>query len=387
MLRHRYRSQRHPHRPDPFCAGALAALFAACVFLVAANAFSRDIYVNNKTGNDRRDGFNKEGFTEKTGPVRSIRRALELARNGDRIVLLPTGIPFHESITLTRYNHSGSNDLPFVIEGNGAILDGTESLDPRVWEHESGDIFRFAPPVNNSDFQHFRLFDRKRPLTRVEPEPGATRLPELGPNHWTLFNGKVYFQAEPGKRPDAPEDYKFSYTSLFTGITLFHVEHVRIHDVTVRGFQIDGISAFNSAKEIVLDNVLCDNNGRSGLYIGGASRLYAGFCTFEDNLGDQVLSRPFSRATLYACRVDPMPDVDAFQDRVTFEEAPDGETGAREFVQAAEKGSERLPMPEAKESAPPRPKREIPAEQTDSEDAADNENGEDSEDEEDPFGP
>ncbi|HBT76865.1 MAG TPA: hypothetical protein DEB39_08040 [Planctomycetaceae bacterium] len=325
---------------------SLIPMFMLAIFLMLPGLSSgRDIFVNNKTGDDQRNGVGDRAVAETSGPVRTIRRALELARNGDRIILMPTGIPFHESITLARFKHSGQKGFPFVIEGNGAILDGTEPLEPDVWEPAGGNLFRFMPPVNTSDFVYFSIIDRNRPLTYVPADRASKTVPPLEENQWTFLGGKVYLMAGNGKTPRSKADYDLVYTSLFSGITLTHVEHVRIHDVTVQGFQIDGIAAFNSAREIVLDNVASSNNGRSGLSIGGASLLAAGFCTFAGNLETQILAQPLSKAVFYACKIDPMPDDEMLAGEVDFREAPDGESGARVFVQEEKKGQRLLPMP------------------------------------------
>lgn len=332
-------------------------LFAAAfpVVLWSTFSFGRDIYVNNHIGNDRYTGENERIMTTPTGPVRTLRRALELAQNGDRIVLQPTGIPFKESMTLTRHNHSGSTKFPFVIEGSGAVLDGTADLDPGVWEHVEGDLFRFLPPVKTSDFSYFRIFDRQKPLTYVEPEPGAKTVPELEADQWTLVRGRVYFMAAEGKTPRSSRDYDFVYTDEFCGITLLHVENVRIHDLTVQGFQIDGIAAFNSARGVVLDNVVCNNNGRSGLNIGGASDLAAGYCTFRGNLGEQIVSQAHSRAVFHGCLFEPELGMELLAGRIRFEDAADGEAGAREYVHVAKEEQVLLPMPEKKKFVmPPR---------------------------------
>ncbi len=75
---------------------SLIPMFMLAIFLMLPGLSSgRDIFVNNKTGDDQRNGVGDRAVAETSGPVRTIRRALELARNGDRIILMPTGIPFH----------------------------------------------------------------------------------------------------------------------------------------------------------------------------------------------------------------------------------------------------------------------------------------------------
>jgi hypothetical protein len=78
------------------------------------------------------------------------------------------------------------------------------------------------------------------------------------------------------------------------GITLYHVEHVGIVDLTIQGFQLDGISAFNSARDVTIAGVTCRGNGRSGIAVGGASQVLISACLLGDNGEAQLLTLPCS---------------------------------------------------------------------------------------------
>ena len=52
-----------------------------------------------------------------------------------------------------------------------------------------------------------------------------------------------------------PADYQLTYACLPTGITLYHVDSVAITGLTVQGFQVDGINALNSARDVRLSTV------------------------------------------------------------------------------------------------------------------------------------
>ncbi|MFI4876411.1 MAG: hypothetical protein ACIALR_13760, partial [Blastopirellula sp. JB062] len=115
------------------------------VALLASVASARDIYVDNLRGDDRHYGTNAVISENSDGPVRSIAKALRVARRGDRIVLKNTGIAYRESITLQAARHSGFSGEPFVIEGNGATLDGAAFVPPDAWEVVGDDLYRFSP--------------------------------------------------------------------------------------------------------------------------------------------------------------------------------------------------------------------------------------------------
>ena len=116
----------------------LLAAMAWCGSAVQA----RDVFVNNQTGDDRRDGSSAVVIDGAGGPCRSIRRALQLAQHGDRIILAGTDEPYRESITLQAGRHSGVENRPFEIVGNGAVLDGSQPVPKSAWRHVGDEIYR-----------------------------------------------------------------------------------------------------------------------------------------------------------------------------------------------------------------------------------------------------
>ena len=276
---------------------------AAVVLLLAPISFGRDIYVHGFRGDDRNTGHSAQNVGLTDGPVRTISRALKLANSGDRVVVDSEGGPYRESISLVGQSHSGAMGVPFIIEGNGAVLDGTESLPPGIWKHYRGDVYRFQLTMQPVNMTYFAIFNNGKMLERIAAPSGVRKLPSLEPNTWCLFDGFIYFRTEGNRSPLLELDYSLSYSARQVGVSLIQVDNVRIHDLEVRGFQVDGISAANGARSVILDNVTCRKNGRSGLTIGRASTVYAGYGTFAENQTTQVLALPFSRGKLYDCQV------------------------------------------------------------------------------------
>ncbi|MCR4412841.1 MAG: hypothetical protein NUV77_10510 [Thermoguttaceae bacterium] len=273
----------------------MRAIWLSCAAITVALAMvppadARDIYVNNALGDDRSRGERLD--PGETGPVRTIGRALYLALPGDRIVLANTGKPYHESVTLTGSRHSGSGAGPFVIDGNGAILDGSAPVPPAAWEHYRGVMFRFRPP--HTEFQQL-LLDGK-PLPQVPVDARAADPPRLDPLQWCMHRGMIYFGVHPTKLPD---NYPLSYAHHQVGITLFHVRQVVIQDLVVQHFQTDGINAFNSAREVTLLRVVSRGNGRAGIAVGGASLASVDHCLLGNNGAAQLLSLPYSETHVH----------------------------------------------------------------------------------------
>ena len=257
------------------------------ICLLAWPAGARDIHVSNTAGDDRFTGQHPGNMPDLTGPVRSIARALRLAAPSDRIVVANTGQPYRESLSLVGSRHSGASFQRFVIQGNGAVLDGSAPVPPDAWEHYRGPVFRFRPISS----EHQQLFLNARPLVRVIADRLADAPPKLEPLQWCLHNGRIYFCVEPLK---LPEDYPVRFAEKPVGITLFHVQWVTIANLTIQGFQLDGINAFNSARMVTLAGVTCRGNGRSGINVGGASLVEIEGCLVGNNGAAQLLTQPVS---------------------------------------------------------------------------------------------
>ena len=251
---------------------------------------ARDLYVDNVIGDDRRDGMSSRYEYPGHGPVRTIGRALRIAENGDRVVLAKTDEPYHESVTLQADRNSGIATRPFVIVGNGATLDGQRSIPEEKWEGFRGDIFRFQP----QRLAHQNLFIDRRPLTEVKVGRHQ-KIPDLQALEWCLHEGYVYFRCEPGR---IPSSYSITHTALSVGITLYEVKNVEIYDLIVQGFSLDGINAHDSVFGGAIIGVTSRGNGRSGISIGGASRVTVEACLVGNNREAQVRTEGFSRTRI-----------------------------------------------------------------------------------------
>ncbi len=269
-----------------------AATFALCL-ACATPALARDIYVSNVRGDDHFNGCSETIAGGGAGPVRTIARALRIVEKGDRIVLAKTEVPYRESISLSTGRHSGYEHMPLVIYGNGAILDGTLPVPPVAWQHVEGDLFRFRP----RRLTYQQLYLGGKPAVRRRVEPSVPELPQLAPLEWMLLDGHIYFRCESGR---LPEDYELRFAGRQTGITLYHVRNVVIRDLVVQGFQLDGVNAHDGVNRAVLAGLTCRGNGRSGISVGGSSRVLVQNCLIGDNGEAQFRIEGFSLAELEA---------------------------------------------------------------------------------------
>lgn len=257
----------------------IPAVTIVCLLLTPPG-LARDIFVDNLSGDDSYDGLTATYDDQGSGPVRTITRALQLAGRGDRVVLAGTDVPYTESISIGGPRHGGNEVQPFVIMGNGAILDGSLPVPPTAWLGHFVDVFRFQP----KRLARGQLFLDGRPLVRREFTELA-EIQDLKPLEWALVKNHVYFRVEPQR---LPSDYALSYTAEQVGITLYNVQNVVILDLTVQGFWLDGINAHDLADQILLSGVTARGNARSGVAVVGASRMQIRDCLLGDNLQAQL---------------------------------------------------------------------------------------------------
>ena len=245
-----------------------------------------DIHVDNLQGDDRNNGKSAAYDSGDAGPVRTITKALRVSNKGDRVVLKNTGVPYRESITFQARRNSGYPGSPFVFVGNGAVLDGSAFMMNRDWEYAANDVYRFSPRLKS----YQQMFRDDKPLEKSDIK-SEDQLDQLKPLEWAMFDGNMYFRAEPGKGPGT---YRLTYSGLTVGITLYEVKYLRIEDLTVQGFQLDGINAHDKAMDVQLEKITARGNGRSGISVGGASRVEISDTVLGNNGAAQLRTEGYS---------------------------------------------------------------------------------------------
>ena len=268
-------------------------IILAALGLLSTSLWARDVYVDNLVGDDRNDGSAATSDGSRIGPYRTITRALKATRKGDRVILANTGEPYRESITLQGGRQSGIKQAPFELLGNGAVLDGTVAVPADGWSHYRGNVFRFQPP--KTSFQ--LLYLEGKPAARADVKQ-RQEIEKLEPQQWCLYERYIYFCVDDGQLPQA---YELSFTGLQVGITLYEVHDVRVRDLVVQGFQLDGVNAHDGVTAATLSGLTCRGNGRSGISVGGASRVRLEACLVGNNGAAQVRTEGVCQAQIVGC--------------------------------------------------------------------------------------
>ncbi len=280
---------------------SLGLRLLAIAMLLSAPAYARDIYVSNVAGDDLMDGSSQRaisgnGVGTRNGPTATIAKALRIAQLADRIIIENSGKAYHESLSLQAAQHSGLAAVPFSLQGNGAVLDGSEPVSEDSWKQIEGDVYRFEPGRATTQ----QLFSDGLPLT-MHP-PGSRRLPlaALKPLEWTSDGQYIYFRTEANQ---VPRKYNLTYAKSPVGITLYKVSHVVIADLIVQGFQRDGINCNDTDGPCLLLRVNCRGNGRAGIGVNGAARVAVEDSIVGDNGQAQLLLDGLGQTLVRNCEL------------------------------------------------------------------------------------
>lgn len=273
-----------------------AAMLGIVVFSITLPAAARDIFLNNRAGDDHFDGRFAMSQGGPAGPVQTFAKALRIADSGDRIVVANTGVPYRESVSLSGPRHSGLNFKPLVIDGNGATLDG--SAPAAGWQPVGGDVLRFQP----ERMAYGMLFLAGKPLARAPQVAPGESPAALQPLQWRLHDGWIYFRVEPDH---LPQQYPLSYAKLQVGLTLYKVENVVITNLVVQGFELDGINCQDVRGGTTLDHITARWNGRSGIAVCGASHVLLDACLVEGNGESQLHLEGTSEVGAVGCELVP----------------------------------------------------------------------------------
>ncbi|QDT44592.1 hypothetical protein Pan241w_47050 [Gimesia alba] len=247
-----------------FKSGLLCLMLLLCGF---KSVDARVIYVDNRAGNNALNGFSPKIVDGKNGPVKTIQRALDYARRGDKIILINNKIPYYESISLSGKRFSGIGKENFTILGNGATLNGSIKIPMNGWKQLANDLWKVTPYRKG----YFNLYLDGKILPEYKPEKKQpVKLDDIPTGKWAVYQGAIYYR---GSKNQLPPTEAFSLAGKSVGVSLIDVEGVSISDLNIENFRIDGINIHDRCKNIVLENVTCSGNGRSGLSVNGTSQV------------------------------------------------------------------------------------------------------------------
>ena len=275
-------------------------LIVGSLFYVTSDCLAQVIYVDNVQGSDELDGHSKEAINSRTGPFRTISRALMKVQQGSAIVIVNTGVVYYESLQLVGKNGSGFSSRPLRIIGNGAIIDGSKPVPSKTWRQKSIDLWSFRPRRKG----HYQLLLNGEVVPEFIVPSTATKLPEIPKHKWAAWKGEIYYQGEVGEQI-SEQDFRFAYHSV--GLSLYNVHDVRVDDLTFRYFQLDGINAHSLCRNLKFNKIKSLGNGRAGFFVGGTSDVALTESDLRNNRKNSLLIRGLAGANLQKTEIDGKP--------------------------------------------------------------------------------
>ena len=264
----------------------------------ATGATAGVIYIDSRIGNDRNTGRSATITGLDEGPVRSLEAAARVLRAGDVVEIANHGDPYFGSLTLAGVR--GLPTVPLVVNGHGAVLDGSEPIVSTAWEPLSADLWRLVPEQK----AWYGLVRDEAAVPEVAAVPDASQPPTLPAAHWTVWHGAIYYQAEPDELPPLEP---FRLANRNAGLFLYDARLVIVRNLTLRHYRLDGVHVADRCRDVLLEGITSEHNGRSGIFVGGSSRVLIRGGSTTGNRDASLLLRGLGTAEVEGTAFDTAP--------------------------------------------------------------------------------
>ncbi|MCA9053661.1 MAG: right-handed parallel beta-helix repeat-containing protein [Planctomycetaceae bacterium] len=272
----------------------------------AQSVWGAAIYVDSRRGLDSLDGSTQTRVSQRSGPVRTLRRAMRVAGPGDRIVLTDNGTPYEAGLSLYGLQQSGSPSAPIEIVGNGCTISGAQQVEPTAWQMVDDKVWRITPLRKG----WYQLILNGEALPEVACPVDAAERPDLAESQWCAYRGAFYFRPPAGKDPP---DLPLQIAAEQTGLSFVAVENVIVRDMIIEHFRQDGIHLHDRCRNITLENVTCRQNGRAGIVVGGTSSVLLRGVVCEANRVDSLRVEDLAVADAEESTFDVRPTVQTLE--------------------------------------------------------------------------
>lgn len=233
------------------------------LLLMACAASAEILHVDPQSGRDSNNG-------SAASPLRSTKRAVELAKPGDTIFFLSG--PIHEGVVIK--DKSGEPERPMIIDGNNQTLVGSRVIEPSEWTKVGEEVYQLKDLLNlgkdkraaSTLGRFFFVVDGRQNRMNRSSKGARVPLPEVGalqPGEWTHADGAFYMAFEPGK---TPADHVIEAPVLQNGVAFRdHCSHWVVRNLNIMRFINDGVNLHGETRDVLVDNVLVEECGDDGM--------------------------------------------------------------------------------------------------------------------------
>jgi hypothetical protein len=214
---------------------------AICLLLMVHSAFGTTYFVNNETGKDTNDGRSKDRA------FATIARTVKECKTSDKIVLANTGVAYREQLRLT--NLGGTPAKPFVVEGNGAVLNGFKEIQSKEWESVGNDVYFKALVRRRYKKTYLKLSNGKRVYRLVK----VSKAEELKPGEWFATDKGIYFKCNKGEPIDARQITGICYIQGLIIIT--NSSYIICRNLIIEYSLDDGIDGRGDCRGLFFENI------------------------------------------------------------------------------------------------------------------------------------
>ena len=222
-----------------------------CLALLPGALPGATIFVDNRAGDDARDGASAEQA------LRTLQRAISLCRPGDTLRIANTGEPYRESLSFG--TRGGTPSAPILVEGQGAVLSGLRQIGTDAWTDRGEGLFFHANGLRaiQTAARPFLVRDGAMVPRRAKPA-------EVGIEESCWDADGIYFRVAPGKPIG---DYRLEGTMLMAGLVLTGGSYIEVRDLVCEHFANDGFNIHGSCQGLVFRNIVGRWNGDDGFSV------------------------------------------------------------------------------------------------------------------------
>lgn len=242
-------------------------LSATIILALTAALGAADIFVDYNNGKPRNPGT-------KEAPLDIIARAVNKAKPGDTIYVLPSDKPIRDAIVFR--GKSGQPGKPITVDGMNNIFLGSLPLNPKDWKEIKPGYFACSRRVGtNMSNRFFMILNGKiHRMGRFNKAKGSQKfkkIEDLQPGEWTIVRGELDKKSK-SKNPTYFQQYVIRLPEGATGLADCGFEeprlnrisgvdiakdsnHISIRNVIVKHFHNDGYNFHGNSRNITLENI------------------------------------------------------------------------------------------------------------------------------------